>query len=98
MPDWMVEAQPGMIEDGLCNYRAAIAHFRKAAAELRKQEYDDRSKVCCSLLVRTLLKYSADNKAEAFAMFQEELDRCLDPLHREKILIVMGQWDRKLHK
>ena len=85
---WVVRLQSGSIEGGLCNYKAAIAHFREVIAELRKKEYDDSSmgkiRVHCSvLLARTLLRYSADNGPEAFAIFQEELDRCVNPLIRE---------------
>jgi tetratricopeptide (TPR) repeat protein len=95
---WMVDLQSGRIEEGLCNYKAAITHFRKAVAELQTQEYDDMSRVCCSFLARTLLKDSADNEVEAFAIFQEELDRCVDPLKREAFLFRMGTEYRKLHK
>jgi hypothetical protein len=32
--------QSGRIEDGRCNYEVAIAHFRKGADELQKQDCD----------------------------------------------------------
>jgi len=73
----------GRIEEGLCNYEAAIAHFRKTVAELQMQEYNDSLKgtrIGYSLvrLAKTrLLQHSAENEAEAFAIFQEELDRCV---------------------
>jgi len=94
--------QSGNIESGLCNYEAAIAHYRKFLAELQeKQEYDSPSRtriVCSVVLAKTLLQRSAENEAEAFAIFQEELDRCVDPLDREEILIGMGTWFRKVNK
>jgi hypothetical protein len=49
-------------------------------------------------LAKNLLRQSADNETEAFAIFQEELDRCVNPLQRERIHFVMGTWYRKLHK
>jgi len=94
--------QSGRIEEGLCNYKAAIAHCRKGVAGLQKQEYDDSLSgtrfLCSVVLARTLLRHSADNEAEAFAIFQEELDRCEDPLDREEILFEMGTGYRNLNK
>lgn len=92
MNDWTAEKQLAMqsvmqsvrIEEGLCNYEAAINHDRKWAAELQKQEYDDSlsgNRLLCSVgFARNLLQHSADNKTEAFAIFQQELDLCVDPL------------------
>jgi len=92
----------GGVEEGLCNYKAAIAHFRTGVDGFQKQEFDDSlsgAKGICSLwLARTLLRHSAANEAEAFVIFQEELDRCVDPLDRQVILIRMGIEYRKLHK
>jgi len=92
----------GMIEEGLCNYKAAIAHFRKVVAGLQKQDHDDglsKARFGCSVdLATTLLRHSADNEAEAFAIFQEELDRCVDPIDREIIGTHMGTEYRKLNK
>jgi len=46
-----------------------------------------------------LSKHSrTDNEAKAFAIFQEELDRCVDPLDREFMLINMGTEYRKIKK
>jgi len=96
------EFQAGRIEEGLCNYEAAIANFRKAVAVLQMQEYDDSlyaTRASCSLrLGNSLLQHSADNEAEAFAIFQKELDRCVDPLDREFMLINMGTEYRKIKK
>jgi hypothetical protein len=85
----------------MCSYEAAIVHFRKVAADLQMQEYDDKlgGIRCCSVgLARTLLRYSTDNEAEAFAIFQEELNRCVDRLDREMMLFDMRTWYRKLNK
>ena len=63
------------------------------AAGLQMQEKSDRlvDRQECSLrLANALLRHSADNEDEASAIFKEELDRCVDPLDREKILIDMG--------
>ena len=54
-------------------------------------------------LAKNLLRQSADNETEAFAIFQEELDRFRDPhrsdpLRCEEILFQMGTWYRKLNK
>ena len=49
-------------------------------------------------LARILLRHSTDNEDEAFAIFQEGLERCVDPLCREMILFQMGTWYRKLSK
>jgi len=97
---WVFQA--GTIAEGLCNYEAAIVHFRKVLAELLMQENDDSlngTRVSCSVgLAHNLMRYSADNEAEAFAIFQEELDRCVDPLDREMILFDMGTEYRKINK
>ena len=98
MNRWVAEFQAGCIEEGLCNYEAAIIHYREVIAELQKEEYDDMSRLCSSFIARILLKHSADNEAEAFAIFQKKLDLCVDPLRREKILIEMGTEYRKLNK
>ncbi len=94
--------QSGRIEYGLCNnYEAAIAHYRKYLAEVQIQEYDSPSRtrnVWSVDLAITLLRHSAKNEAEAFAIFQEELDRCVDPLNRKMILNNMGTECRKLNK
>ena len=101
--DWLADLQSGKIEAGLCNYKAAIPHFRKGVVELQKQEYDgdklSGTRGICSMdLATTLLRHSTDNEAEAFAIFQEELDRYVDPLGKETILFKMGTWYRKLNK
>jgi tetratricopeptide (TPR) repeat protein len=41
--NWTAVMQSGEIEEGLCNYKAAIAHFRNGVAELQKQEHDGDS-------------------------------------------------------
>jgi len=99
--DWTTWLQLWRIETGLYNYEASIAHFRKVAAGLQKQEYDDslsETRFGCSLMLANLLQHSVANEAEAFAIFQEELDRCVDPIHRVKILIAMGIGYRNLNK
>ena len=97
--NWEAGLQLGRIEEGMCNYEAAIAHFRKVAAVHQTLEYDGGIRVTCSLdLARTLLRHNTDNEAVAFAVFQEELDRCEDPLDRDNILIEMGAGYRKLNK
>ena len=53
---------------------------------------------CSAGLARSLLQNSAANEAEAFAIFQEELDRCVDSLDKEEILFQSGAGDRKLSK
>ena len=93
----------GKIEVGLCNYESAITHFRKEVAELQKQECDgdrqSKARFVCSVdLARSLLRHSAANEAEAFAIFHEELDRRVDPLDKEVILFEMGTEYRKLQK
>ena len=99
---WVPGFQSARIEEGMCNYQAAIALFRKVLAELLMQENDDSlngTRVSCSVgLANNLMRYSADNEAEAFAIFQEELDRCVDPLDREMILFDMGTEYRKINK
>jgi tetratricopeptide (TPR) repeat protein len=90
--------QSGAIEEGLCNYKAAIVYFRKGVAELQEEEYEEYDNSCSVGLARTLLKDSAANESEAFAIFQEELDECVDPLDTEEILLQIGTWYRKLHK
>jgi tetratricopeptide (TPR) repeat protein len=71
--DWLAGRQSGRIEEGRCNYKAAITHFREVVTELQKEEYDDslsRTRLACSLnLARTLLRHSTANEAEAFAIF-----------------------------
>jgi len=93
---WTTWLQSGRIEE------AAIAHFREEVARLQKQEYDDglggARSVCSIRLANTLLRRSTANEAEAFMIFQEDLDRCVDPLYRENILIQMGTEYRKLNK
>jgi len=88
--------QSERIEEVLCNYEAAIANFRKVVTGLQKQEDDDclsETRFGCSVdLARTLLRHSADNEAEAFAIFQEELDLCVDPLYREMPLFKSSTW------
>ena len=95
--------QPGRIEAGLCNYETASDHYREVVDQLQKQEHDgDRlSGTRCDLsagLATSLLKHSAANEDEAFTIFQEELNRFVDPLRREIILFKMGTWYRKLSK
>ena len=55
------------------------------------------------MVATTLLRHTTANEAEAFAIFQEELDRFRDPLRCdrprcEEILFQMGRWYRKLNK
>jgi len=57
-----------------------------------------RDSSCSVRLATTVLKYSAANEAEAFAIFQEELDRYVDPLDRDIVHFQMGTRYRKLHK
>jgi len=98
---WVAGPQSVRIEEGLCNYKAAINNFRKVVTELQKQEYESLSEnrfVWSLGLARTLLRRSAENEDEAFAIFQEELDRCVDPLDREEILFQMGKEYRKIKK
>ena len=64
------------------------------------QEKSDRlvDRQECSLrLANALLRHSADNEDEAFAMVHDGLDQCVDLLRRE-VLINMGTEYRKLHK
>jgi len=95
-------SQSGRIELGLCNDEAAIAHFRKAVAGLQKQTDDDslgRTRFDCSVgLAPTLLRHSADNEDEAFAIFQEELDRCVNQVDRTMINLEMSMEYRKVDK
>jgi len=51
----------------------------------------------CSALATTLLRHSVANEAEAFEIFQEELDRFVDPLDREEILLQMGTGYRQIN-
>ena len=105
--------QSARIEEGLCDYEAAIGRFREAAAGLQKENYVvslSITRPACSVgLARTLLQHSTANEAEAFAIFQKELDYCVDPpesessqrfikIDREDILFQMGTWYRKLNK
>ena len=95
--------QPGRIEAGLCNYETASDHYREVVDQLQKQEHDgDRlSGTRCDLsagLATSLLKHSAANEDEAITIFQEELDRCIDPIRRVEILFHMGAWYRELNK
>ena len=100
--DWTaVGLQSARIEEGLCNYKAAITHSREAVVDLQKQENGspNESTFLYSVSFATLLlKDSAANEAEAFAIFHEELDRCVDPIPKEIILLQIGTWYRKLHK
>ena len=69
-------------------------------AEVQKQEYDSLSEtkfVYSVGLARTLLRHSADNETEASAIFQEELDHCVDLLDRQAVLFQMGTLYRKVH-
>jgi hypothetical protein len=56
---WEVGMQSERIEEGLCNYKAAITHFRDVVARLQKQEYDDglfSTRFICSVgLAKNLL-------------------------------------------
>ena len=45
-----------------------------------------------------LLKQSAGNEVVAFEFFEKELNDCLEPIDREKILIQMGVEYRNLKK
>ena len=96
---WYEGLQSGRIEDVMCNYGPAIDRFREVVTELQKQDNDDSLSVSCSVtLARTLLQHSAANEDEAITIFQEELDRCIDPIRRVEILFHMGAWYRELNK
>jgi hypothetical protein len=82
--DCIARWQSGRIEEELCNYEHEKMSGTRGGCSVR--------------LARTLLRHSADNEAEAFAIFQEELDRCVDPLNRKMILNNMGTECRKLNK
>ena len=102
MNNWVAEMQSGQIEEGMCNYEAAIPHFRKVAAVLQMQEYDGLSGMRVSNfigLATSLLKHNTDNEAEAFAILQEEVDHRLTIRRdREWILFRMGIEYRNLNK
>jgi hypothetical protein len=87
-------------EDRRSKYKSAIAHSTEVIAELRKEEYESLRKHRCGcsvVLAIHLLRHSADNEDEAFAMVHDGLDQCVDLLRRE-VLINMGTEYRKLHK
>jgi hypothetical protein len=103
---WMTAFEYGSIEKGLCNYEAALAHYRIGIRVRVKEEYDpshDLRDYSPSVVATTLLQHTTAYEAEAFAIFQEELDRFRDPhrsdpLRCEEILFQMGTWYRKLNK
>ena len=62
---WIDESQLGNIEEGLCNYEAAIPHYREVFAELQKQEYESLSGArgtCLLRLAGTLIRHSTTNR------------------------------------
>lgn len=88
----------GRMESGMCNYEAAIDHFRNAILGCVVNKGD---RALFSLTLGTaLLNHTMDNEDEAFAIFQGELDRCVlipvGPKH--EILLQMGLEYRKLKK
>ena len=94
----------GRIEARRCNYEAAIDHFKEAHSyvDIRRSYSwvnmkEGRLEYYVDLGV-ALLKQSADNEAEAFELFQTELDECQEPIERENILIRMGVEYRNLKK
>jgi hypothetical protein len=94
----------GRIEARRCNYEAAIDHFKEAHSYVDIQRSyswvnmkEGRLEYYVDLGV-ALLKQSADNEAEAFELFQTELDECQEPIKRENILIRMGVEYRNLKK
>ena len=87
------------IEAGLCNYKAAIEHFRKFNAVLQQNQKAFWELSYGYLYFATLLlKHTADNETEAFLLFQKELDRCEEAGRRESVLLRMGTEYRKLKK
>jgi len=99
---WSAEFQAGQIEAGMCNYEAAIYHYREGVTELQLQEYDGLNGMRVANFVglaTSLLKHGTHNEAEAFALFQEELDHRLTLRNdRELILFNMGIEYRKINK
>ena len=86
----------GRIESGMCNYEAAIDHFRNAILGCVANK---GVRALFSLTLGTaLLNYTKDNEDKAFAMFQEELDRCVPVGPKHEILLQMGLEYRKLKK
>ena len=100
--------QSGRIEEGLCNYETAIDQYREDINALLRhgnalyQKYPrlSETRLANSLgLATSLLKHSTDNEAEAFAIFQEELNHCrASSDDRELILFRMGIEYRHLNK
>jgi tetratricopeptide (TPR) repeat protein len=92
----------GRIEAGLCNYEAAIDYYREGVTELQKEKDPSLSDLTVANymgLATSLLKQNTGHDAEAFAIFQEELDRCVEPSDdREQILFQMGIEYRNLNK
>ena len=99
---WEAGMESGRIEEGMCNYKAAIVHFRDVVAGLQKQKKGDglfSTRFVCSVgLAKNLLRHSAANEDEAFAIFREILDLCVTPTDRKAILSNMGIEYRKLHQ
>lgn len=94
----------GRIEARRCNYAAAIDNFKEAHSHVQiRRSFSginmkgDREKYRVDLGV-ALLKQSAGNEAVAFELFEKELNDCLEPSDREKILIQMGAEYRNLKK
>ena len=94
----------GRIEARRCNYAAAIDHFKEAHSHLQIRRSfsginmkEDREKYRVYLGL-ALLKQSAGNEVVAFEFFEKELNDCLEPIDREKILIQMGVEYRNLKK
>ena len=105
--------QSGRIEEGLRNYETAIDRYRedvnavkdalqKHGNVLPKEENVNLSgtRVAYSLgFATSLLRHSTDNAVEAFAIFQVELDRCVESSDdRELILFRTGIEYRNLNK
>ena len=80
----------------MCNYKVAIEHFRNAIIGYVANKGD---RALFSLTLGTaLLNHTRDNEDKAFAIFQEELDRCVPVGPKHDILLQMGLEYRKLKK
>jgi hypothetical protein len=80
----------------MCNYKVAIEHFRNAIIGYVVNKGD---RALFSLTLGTaLLNHTRDNEDKAFAIFQEELDRCVPVGPKHEILLQMGLEYRKLKK
>ena len=90
----------GLVEEKLCNHKAAIDHFRNAFHHEEFQHYFGGNNIEFYLGFGTsLLRRSADNEAEAFQVFQEGVNRCEESSHnRCRLLSKMGAEYRNLKK